>query len=93
MILAIAIVSVVVLLAVALWPTRKPLVQARSQELVPGLFQAGPPPRINLREQQLEEEASAIASEYRRKADEVWLDEVRSKAASLLAPVERPTKP
>ena len=87
MLLTIAIIVVIVLLAVALLPSKK-----RDPEQ---LKQASPVAYITpeskqlarettLRQQQVDEEATAIASEYQRRADAVWLDEVRTKAAKLL---------
>ncbi len=46
--------------------------------------QAQPTRQTTLRQQQVSEEATAIASEYQRRADAVWLDEVRTKASKLL---------
>jgi hypothetical protein len=37
-----------------------------------------------LRQQQLDEEAVALASEYQRRADAVWHEELRTKASKLL---------
>jgi hypothetical protein len=81
MMLPIAIIVVLVLLAVAVLPS-KPREQ---REPAVGLFQSSvPATSVSLREQQLREESDAIATEYRRRADEVWLGEVREKAALLL---------
>jgi hypothetical protein len=78
MMLPIAVIVVLVLLAVALLPTKQ-------REPAGRLFEPPPPARsVSLREQQLREESDAIATEYRRRADEVWLGEVREKAALLL---------
>ncbi len=95
MLISIAIVLVVVLLAVALLPTRKPEPQLKqslaSQSILP-LVSSTPEPTRTLRQQQLDEEAAALSSEYQRRADEVWLDELRTKASSLLAPDKKATK-
>ena len=87
MLLAIAIIVVVVLLAVALLPVKKrepeQLKQASPVDfLTPEPAQ--PVRQTTLRQQQLDEEANAVASEYQRRADAVWLDEVRTKASKLL---------
>lgn len=86
MILGIAIVIVLVLLAVALFPARRRDVDIK-QSVVPTLIAAPEPVRsTTLRKQQLLEEAMAVAQEYERRADEVWLDELRTKATLLLSP-------
>jgi hypothetical protein len=90
MILGIAAAVVGVLLVVALLPAKK------REETIDRLKSSGegtpsPPQPLDLRTQQLEEEATAIADEYRRKADEVWLEEVRTKASTLLGPPKRTT--
>ena len=38
----------------------------------------------NARQEQLDEEAEAIASEYQRRCDEAWREELSEKAASML---------
>ena len=87
MLLSVAIIVVLVLLAVAVFPTkpreqREPAVKQSSD-----LFQpAGLASATSLREQQLREESEAIATEYRKRADEVWLGEIREKATTLLGP-------
>ena len=91
MLLGIATVVVLVLLAIALLPVRKagdlkptnPLSMIQPEQARP----------VSLREQHVQEEASAIAAEYHRRADEVWLDEIRSKAALLLGPTDKTVKP
>lgn len=87
MLLPIAIILVVVLLVVALLPVknREP-VQFKQTSPVPFLTPepARPVRQTTLRQQQLDEEANAVASEYQRRADAVWLDEVRTKASKLL---------
>ena len=88
MILAIATVVVLVLIAIALLPVRKRDGDGNQPTRTVDLLPSARSSSVNLREQQLQEEASAIAQEYRRKADEVWLEEVRAKAAALLAPPE-----
>lgn len=86
MFLGIAIVLVVVLLAIALLPARRREVEVK-QSIVPTLLTAPEPIRsTTLRKQQLVEEASAIAQEYERRADEVWLEELKTKASLLLSP-------
>ena len=87
MLLSIAIIVVVVLLAVALLPVKKrELEQLRQASPVAFLTPepTQPPRQTTLRQQQLDEEANAVASEYQRRADAVWLDEVRTKASKLL---------
>lgn len=86
MILGIAAAAVAVLLVIALLPTKK-----RDETLGQLKQSSAPPTPINLRTQQLDEEASAIAEEYRRRADEVWLEEMRTKASTLLGPPKRTT--
>lgn len=87
MLLPIAIILVVVLLVVAFFPVkdREP-VQLKQASPVPFLTPepARPVRQTTLRQQQLDEEANAVASEYQRRADAVWLDEVRTKASKLL---------
>ena len=89
MILGITTVVVLVLLAVALFPSKKRDGDRKPSGNTP--FQL-PTRSINLREQQLQEEADAIASEYRRRADEEWLSEVNAKAAALLKPSVKSTR-
>lgn len=84
MILGIAAAVVCVLLVIALLPVRKRDDES-SQWPAATASTVAPSQPINLREQQLQEEASAIAQEYRRRADEVWLAEVRTKAITLLS--------
>ena len=87
MLLAIAIIVVVVLLAVALIPAkRREPEQLKQASPVAFLTPepAQPVRQTTLRQQQLDEEANAVASEYQRRADAVWLDEVRTKASKLL---------
>jgi len=87
MLLTIAVIVVVVLLAVALLPVRKrEPEQLRQASPVAFLTPepAQPVRQTTLRQQQLDEEANAVASEYQRRADAVWLDEVRTKASKLL---------
>lgn len=87
MLLAIAIIVVVVLLAVALFPVkRREPEQLKQASPVAFLTPepAQPVRQTTLRQQQLDEEANAVASEYQRRADAVWLDEVRTKASKLL---------
>ncbi len=50
---------------------------------------AQPVRQTTLRQQQLDEEATAVASEYQRRADAVWLEEVRGKASKLLSGEQR----
>jgi hypothetical protein len=88
MLLTIAVIVVVVLLAVALLPIKKrepeQLRQASSVAFL-NPEPAQPVRQTTLRQQQLDEEATAIASEYQLRADAVWLDEVRTKASKLLS--------
>ena len=85
MILGIAAIIVVVLVALALLPVRKRDPDVRQSLLPP----AQSPLETNLRQQQLREEAAAIADEYQRRADEVWLEEVKGKATGLLGTPKR----
>ena len=87
MLLTIAVIVVVVLLAVALLPVKKREPEQLRQAspvafLTPEPIQ--PARQTTLRQQQLDEESTAVASEYQRRADAVWLDEVRTKASKLL---------
>ena len=87
MLLAIAIIVVVVLLAVALLPVKKREPEQLKQASPVAFLNpepAQPVRQTTLRQQQLDEEANAVASEYQRRADAVWLDEVRTKASKLL---------
>ena len=87
MLLTIAIIVVVVLLAVALLPMKKREPEQLRQASPVAFLNpepAQPVRQTTLRQQQLDEEANAVASEYQRRADAVWLDEVRTKASKLL---------
>ena len=87
MLLAIAIIVVVILLAVALLPVKKREPEQLKQASPVAFLTpepAQPVRQTTLRQQQLDEEANAVASEYQRRADAVWLDEVRTKASKLL---------
>jgi hypothetical protein len=87
MLLAIAIIVVVVLLAVALIPAKKREPEQLKQASPVAFLTPEPAQPIRqttLRQQQLDEEANAVASEYQRRAEAVWLDEVRTKASKLL---------
>lgn len=87
MLLAIAIIVVVVLLAFALLPVKKREPEQLKQASPVAFLTpepAQPVRQTTLRQQQLDEEANAVASEYQRRADAVWLDEVRTKASKLL---------
>ncbi|MFN3151783.1 hypothetical protein [Bremerella sp.] len=90
MILGIAVAVVGVLLVVALLPAKKRDETLERLKPTSETNALRSQPR-DLRTQQLEEEATAIAEEYRRKADEVWLEEVRTKASTLLGPPKRTT--
>ena len=95
MLLTIAIIVVVVLLAVALLPMKKrEPEQLRQASPVAFLTPepAQPVRQTTLRQQQLDEEANAVASEYQRRADAVWLDEVRTKASKLLGNTKAKTE-
>jgi len=77
----------VVLLAVALLPMKKREPEQLKQASPVAFLTpepAQPVRQTTLRQQQLDEEANAVASEYQRRADAVWLDEVRTKASKLL---------
>ena len=87
MLFAIAVIVVVVLLAVALIPVKKREPEQLKQASPVAFLTpepAQPVRQTTLRQQQLDEEANAVASEYQRRADAVWLDEVRTKASKLL---------
>lgn len=87
MLLAIAIIVVVVLLAVALIPAKRREPEQLKQASPVAFLTPEPAQSVRqttLRQQQLDEEANAVASEYQRRADAVWLDEVRTKASKLL---------
>jgi hypothetical protein len=88
MLITIAIIVVVVLLAVALLPMKKREPE-QLRQASPVAFQTSEPSQsvrqTTLRQQQLDEEATAVDSEYQRRADAVWLDEVRGKASKLLS--------
>lgn len=85
MILGIATVVVLVLLAVALLPTKKR--DGGGNSLGGGNSPLHPFSRqLNFRQQQLHEEAEAISDEYQRRANEAWRDELGEKAAALLQP-------
>ena len=86
--LGIAFVVVFVLIVVALLPAKKREKDANQTGGVINPFQSQSR-SSNLREQQVQEEADAIASEYQRRADEAWLDELSTKASTLL---KSPTK-
>ena len=92
MILGIATIVVLVLLAIAFLPVRRRENELKQSASPVNLFQSEPSRPINLREQQVQEEASAISAEYQRRADEVWLEEIRTKASTLLAPEKKPSK-
>ncbi|WP_168565153.1 hypothetical protein [Crateriforma spongiae] len=78
MILGIAIVVVLVLVAIAILPSKK-----RDRDGSPPGFVQPFTRQANFRQQQLNEEAEAIADEYQRRADEAWRDELGEKAAAL----------
>ncbi|MBX3422008.1 MAG: hypothetical protein KF752_10690 [Pirellulaceae bacterium] len=87
MLLTIAIIVVVVLLAIALLPVKKREPEQLKQASPVAFLTPEPAPPVRqttLRQQQLDEEAHAVASEYQRRANAVWLDEVRTKASKLL---------
>lgn len=89
MTLGIAIIVVLVLIAVALLPPKKRDRDVNQSSPVINPFQTQER-QANLREQQLQEESEAIASEYQRRSNEAWLDELSDKASTLL---KAPTKP
>ena len=89
MILGIATVVVLVLIAVALLPSKKRDRDANQSSSVINPFQTQER-QVNLREQQLQEESEAIASEYQRRSNEAWLDDLSDKASTLL---KAPAKP
>lgn len=79
MILGIATVVVLVLVAVALWPTKRHDRDGSNNNFIQPFVRP-----INFRQQQLNEEAEAIADEYQRRANDAWREELGEKAASLL---------
>ncbi len=98
--LPIGILLVIVLGAIAFWPRTKsgapitnsstPRESLASQLLPAGLptsiLSAVPTPsRGSLREQQINEEAEAIAEEYREQQDIVWRTALRQKTIDLFA--------
>ncbi|QDV85473.1 hypothetical protein [Planctomycetes bacterium TBK1r] len=91
MFLGIATVVVLVLLAVLVLPSKKRDADTKqtSNTILP--FQS-PERSQNLREQQVQEEAEAIASEYQRRADEAWLEELSVKASALLKSPAKATR-
>ena len=92
MFLGIATVVVLVLIAVALLPSKKRDRDANQLGSAINPFQTQER-QANLREQQLQEESDAIASEYQRRSNEAWLDELSDKASTLLkAPTKTTTR-
>lgn len=85
----IATVVVLLLSAVALLPSKKRDRDTNQTSSVINPFQRQER-QANLREQQLQEESEAIASEYQRRSNEAWLDELSDKASTLL---KAPSKP
>ena len=81
MILGIATVVVLVLVAVAILPSKK-----RDRESTGSNFAQPFSRTVNFRKQQLDEEAEAIADEYQRRSDEAWREELGVKAAELFQP-------
>jgi len=79
MILGTAIVVVLVLVAIALLPAKQRDRDANKPNIVDRFTRSA-----NARQQQLDEEAEAIASEYQRRCDEAWREELSEKAASML---------
>ncbi|XZE56654.1 hypothetical protein SH139x_002777 [Planctomycetaceae bacterium SH139] len=84
MVLGVALIVVFVLLALALLPVKKRESLSQLNVSTPALFPAEPVRPFNLRQQQLSEESAAIASEYQRRAEQLWLEELRIKATGLL---------
>ena len=78
MILGIATVVVLVLVALAILPAKKRDRDASTPNFVQSFTRPA-----NFRQQQLSEEAEAIADEYQRRADEAWREELGEKAAVL----------
>lgn len=85
MILGIATVVVLVLVAVALLPARKRDQGGNNTNLIQPFSRP-----TNVRQQQLTEEAEAIADEYQRRADDAWREELGDKAAELLKSTGKP---
>ncbi len=79
---------VVVLLAIAILPGKKKDIATLFPTSLPTSFPTSlmqSPPNVNLRQQQLSEEAEAVASDYQARAQDAWLSEVRSKASKYFA--------
>lgn len=87
MILGIATVVVLVLVALAILPAKKRDHNKSTTNFAPSFSRSA-----NFRQQQLTEEAEAIADEYQRRADEAWREELGEKAAALLQ-ARHPTTP
>ena len=90
MILGIATAVVLVLVAIAILPAKKRDRDANHSSPVINPFYTQER-QANLREQQLQEESEAIASEYQRRSNEAWLDELSDKASTLLKAPAKPT--
>ena len=86
--LGVAAVAVVVLFVVAMLPPKKKDGNVISN-VISSPFQSEPR-ECNFRKQQIREESEAIASEYRRRADEAWLEELSVKASTLLGSHAKP---
>ncbi|EMI41702.1 hypothetical protein RRSWK_05799 [Rhodopirellula sp. SWK7] len=77
LLLSVAVVAVAVFVVVLLIPPKpKRVVEVDSM--------AVPMRSVSHRRQQIEEESTAIAMEYERRANEVWMAEVTAKAVDLL---------
>ena len=84
----IATVVVLLLIAVALLPSKK----RNSNESAASTLNPFETftRSVNLREHQLREESEAIANEYQRRSNEAWLDDLSVRASELL---KAPAKP
>ena len=83
--LPVAVIAVLVLLALAI---RKP--PAAPTNAIASTESFETPHVVSMRERQVDEESHAIADLYRRRANEIWQSELKSKAAVLLSePLEK----
>ena len=83
MILGIATVVVLVLLAIALLPSKKRDKDASQASGVGQSISVAPRDRSIFANSNFKEEAEAIASEYQRRADEAWLEELSAEGIDV----------
>jgi hypothetical protein len=90
-----AIIVLMVLVAIALRPSKPQQLDMSLRQSLPAyptqpvfMPPAAPqaPVQVSFREQMLSEEAAAIASAFRSKADEEWMAGVSAKAAKYFTP-------